>query len=105
LREAENPILLEYLAGLADAEGGIGLCRSGRMADSVLYTTTDEYRMLTALRRVFGGRLFHDRARRLVSCGKRTNFILDNLNQKHAEKIEKGAFVRKARGMRGENSS
>lgn len=100
-REIENPLLLEYLAGLVDAEGGIRLYKNGRMADSVLYITIIKYRLLTALRRVFGGRLyFHERAWRLVFYGKRANYILDRLDLKHAEKITKSAFVRKARGNR-----
>jgi hypothetical protein len=100
-REIGNPLLLEYLAGLVDAEGGIRLYKNGRMADSVLYITINKYRLLTALRRVFGGRLyFHERAWRLVFYGKRANYILDRLDLKHAEKITKSAFVRKARGNR-----
>jgi len=100
-REEVNPLLLEYLAGLVDAEGGIRLYKSGKMADSVLYITINKYRLLTALRRVFGGRLyFHERAWRLVFYGKGGNSILDNLNLKHAEKITKSAFVRRARGKR-----
>src|SRR5437879_1115664 len=71
------------------------------LADSVLYMTINKYRLLTALRRVFGGRLyFHERAWRLVFYGKGGNSVLDNLNLKHAEKITKSAFVRRARGKR-----
>ncbi|MDA4115100.1 MAG: hypothetical protein OK442_00925 [Thaumarchaeota archaeon] len=100
-RAIENPLLLEYLAGLVDAEGGVRLYKNGRMADSVLYITINKYRLLTSLRRVFGGRLyFHERAWRLVFYGKRANYILDRLNLKHAEKITKSAFVKKARGQR-----
>jgi hypothetical protein len=99
-REIENPILLAYLAGLVDAEGGVRLYKNGRMADSALYITIDKYRLLTALRSILGGMLYlHERAWRLVFYGKRANFILDNLSLKHAERIEKSAFVRKARGM------
>jgi len=99
--EAESPLLLEYLAGLVDAEGGIRLYRSGRIADSVLYITINKYHLLTSLRRVFGGRLyFHERAWRLVFYGKRANHILDRIALKHSEKIEKSAFVRSARGQR-----
>jgi hypothetical protein len=86
-RGSESPLLLEYLAGLIDAEGRIRLYRSGRMADSVLYITINKYRLLTALRGILGGRLyFHERAWRLVFYGKRANYILDKINLKHAEK-------------------
>jgi len=54
---------------------------------------------LTALRSVFGGRLYrHERAWRLVFWGKRGNYILAKLNLKHGEKIAKSNFVREARG-------
>jgi hypothetical protein len=98
-REMENPLLLEYLAGLIDAEGGIRLYKHGRIADSVLYITINKYRLLTALRRVFGGKLYlHERAWRLVFYGKKGNYLLDKINLKHDEKIAKSAFVREARG-------
>lgn len=98
---AESPLLLEYLAGLVDAEGGIRLYRSGRIADSVLYITINKYHLLNSLRHVLGGRLyFHERAWRLVFYGKGANRVLDRINLKHAENIEKSAFVRGARGQR-----
>ena len=98
-RDAENQLLLEYLAGLVDAEGGIRLYKNRRRADSVLYITINKYRLLTALRSVFGGRLYrHKRAWRLVFHGKRGNSILDKINLKHEEKITKSKFVREARG-------
>jgi hypothetical protein len=98
-RDIEDRLLLEYLAGLIDAEGGIRLYKRGRTADSVLYITINKYRLLTALRSVFGGRLYrHERAWRLVFYGKRGNHILDNLNLKHEEKIAKSSLVREARG-------
>lgn len=100
-REIGNPLLLEYLAGLVDAEGGIRLYRNRRVADSVLYITINKYQLLTDLQGVFGGRLyFHERAWRLIFYGKRANRILDKINLKHPEKIEKGAFVRDAGGKR-----
>jgi AraC-like DNA-binding protein len=98
-RDMESRLLLEYLAGLVDAEGGIRLYTNGRIADSVLYITMNKHRLLTALRSVFGGRLYrHERAWRLVFYGKRGNHILDNLNLKHEEKIAKSNLVREARG-------
>jgi hypothetical protein len=96
-----NPVLLSYLSGLVDAEGGIRPYKNGRIADSVLYVTINKHRMLTSLRRVFGGRLyFHERAWRLVFYGKRANYILDRLDLKHAEKIAKSSLVRESRGER-----
>lgn len=100
-KEAGNPLLLEYLAGLVDAEGGIRLYRSGKMADSVLYITINKLRLLTDLKQVFAGRLYlHERAWRLVFYGKGANRILDQVTLKHDEKVAKSVFVRKARGQR-----
>ena len=98
-KEAETPSLLEYLAGLIDAEGGIQLYKNHRIADSVLHITISKYQLLRTLKEVVGGRLYvHERAWRLVFYGKNANHLLDRLNLRHEEKIAKSLFVRGARG-------